>query len=30
MPAFRVSPKAVGIGEIIATVAVAATALLVT
>lgn len=30
MPAFRVSPKAVGIGEIIATVAVAVTALLVT
>jgi hypothetical protein len=30
LPAFRGSPKAVGIGEIIATVAVAVTALLVT
>jgi hypothetical protein len=30
LPAFRVSPKAVGIGEIVATVVVGVTALLVT
>jgi hypothetical protein len=30
LPAFRVSPKAVGIGEVVATVVVATTALLVT